>query len=1050
MASNQIAKGLKRSALTVALGLCFVGGVQAQTNTAGAVVGHAASGDTITISNPATGFSRTITVGADGNYRFSQLPTGQYTVTRNGGAPRNVTVNVGTASNIDFVTAGAEPGSLDTVTVVGSAVNPIDVSSVESTTILTAEQINKIPVSRDTTSVALLAPGTVRGDAAFGNLASFGGASVAENQYYVNGFNITNTFKNLNFGAVPFEAVAEQQVKTGGYGAEFGRSLGGVVNQITKRGSNEFHAGGNVYWAPEDLREDVKNTYYSNPLTTEFGELRQDNSQDSTWNARVNLWASGALIKDRLFAYGLVSYGRTEDDTFGSVQAATNTSSKTKSPNWLLKLDWNITDNHILEFTGFSDESEQTIGTYTNDPGLFNRTEYLGDTVIESGGDNYILKYTGYLTDTFTLSALAGHSDFSRSSYVVSPDGRRGEYNGSFTVPVPEAVPAGGCPVVVDSRPGYRTDASSVIFSPCNISGTTLEDVNSGDKRDQFRLDAEWQLGDHLLRFGYDADDYESRAGSAFEGGYRWQYLTSNGPDTEPNTGDEFDVARLQYTSQGALVKVKQHAYYIEDSWHITDNFIAYLGGRWDTFENINGQGQTYVKIDNQFGPRLGFSWDVNGDSSFKVFGNAGRYALPLTPSVAVRGASASLFTREDFRPADGASFFIIDPATGAPLNAVSRGNFRFINAETGNPKNPETIASKNLKPMYQDEYILGFQKQLTDHFSLGVRGIFRDLKAAIDDNCDYVPVMEAGGFSYDSDLEGWFNAAGEQAILPSEGFPYCRMFNPGEDAVFATDYLGNGQLREVTIPGDRLSPKAKRTYSAVEIFFDGNWDKLFLQGSYTYAKSKGNTEGGVKSDIGQDDTNVTQDFDYLELTRDTYGYLPNDRRHSLKLFGAYELTDEWTVGANLLIQSGRPINCLGVLDLDPIPNGVDTVNEDGDPIPDGIPDVNYAPHAYGSSFMRCSPSGDATTNDSVAVPRGTKGRLPWSNQLDLNVAYAPSWAKGLQFKVDVFNVMNSQKVTSVIETSEVAATGAASSTYLLPASFQAPRSVRFMVQYDF
>src|SRR5690606_37084846 len=165
MASNNFAKGLKRSALTVALGVCFVGGVNAQTNTAGAVTGRAAAGDTITVTNPATGFSRTITVTGDGGYRFSQLPTGQYQVSRNGEAPRSVTVNVGSAATVDVVTAGGDATTLDTVTVIGSgAINPIDVSSVESTTILTAEQIAKIPVPRDTTSVALLAPGTVRGD----------------------------------------------------------------------------------------------------------------------------------------------------------------------------------------------------------------------------------------------------------------------------------------------------------------------------------------------------------------------------------------------------------------------------------------------------------------------------------------------------------------------------------------------------------------------------------------------------------------------------------------------------------------------------------------------------------------------------------------------------------------------------------------------------------------------------------------------------------------------------------------------------------------------
>jgi hypothetical protein len=237
-------------------------------------------------------------------------------------------------------------------------------------------------------------------------------------------------------------------------------------------------------------------------------------------------------------------------------------------------------------------------------------------------------------------------------------------------------------------------------------------------------------------------------------------------------------------------------------------------------------------------------------------------------------------------------------------------------------------------------------------------------------------------------------------------------------------------------VPGSRLSPPAKRTYSAVEFFFDGTWDKFFLQGSYTYAKSKGNTEGGVKSDIGQQNTNTTQDFDYIELTVDTYGYLPNDRRHSLKVFGSYELSDQWSVGANLLVQSGRPVNCFGI--LYPYHGGI---------------------HPYGSSFMRCgtTPAGQSfdpvtgvPNGPSSAFPRGTKGRLPWTNNIDLNVAYKPSWAEGLQFKVDVFNVFNAQKVTSVIETAEDPTTGNPVNTYLLPTSFQAPRSVRFMAQYDF
>ena len=86
-----------------------------------------------------------------------------------------------------------------------------------------------------------------------------------------------------------------------------------------------------------------------------------------------------------------------------------------------------------------------------------------------------------------------------------------------------------------------------------------------------------------------------------------------------------------------------------------------------------------------------------------------------------------------------------------------------------------------------------------------------------------------------------------------------------------------------------------------------------------------------MKSDIGQGDTNVTQDFDYKELAVDSYGYLPNDRRHAMKVFGSYSITDEFAVGTNLLVQSGRPKNCLGV--LFPFNGGI---------------------HPYGSSFFRC------------------------------------------------------------------------------------------------
>ena len=1014
----------KRTALCLALaaGLGLAGLASAQSNAAGAIYGRAAQGDTVTIENPATGFRRELTVGADGNFRAPQTPSGSYTVTlrRADGSVRvreRVAVSVGTGTQVDF--GGGDATTLDAVTVTAGAINPVDVSSVESTTILSAQQIASIPVARDATSVALLAPGTVRGDAAFGNLASFGGSSVAENAYYVNGFNITNAFNNLAFAQIPFEAIAEQQVKTGGYGAEFGRSTGGVVNLITKRGTNDFEAGGAAYWTPSSLSGRTPDIHLNN------GDLLEDNAKDDAEQSSVALWAGGALVKDRLFAWGIAQFARNQTDAWGDVNAGRNTAARTRSPTWLLKLDWNISENHLLELTSFSDTARTTQTVYRNGEGMLDRTGVLGTVHTEQGGTSHTLKYTGYMSDNFTLSALYGYGKFSRSIYGISANGTRQEWSGDLNAPDT------GCPVIVDQRLSTLLGATPAIHG-CDFIGGTLGRPDAGDTRRQFRVDAEWQLGDHQLRFGYDADRFTSVAGGAVEGGQVWNYATID-PDGVPLNGDETDFAVNVVFKNGATVDVNQRAFYIEDSWQVTPNFLAYAGLRWDSFENRNGLGQAYVSIDNQLGPRLGFAWDVNGDASFKVFGNAGRYALPLTATVAVRGASASIFSQQLF------FYDSVDPATGAPVGATPFTPVTYLNNEFGANKDPRTIASENLQPMYQDEYILGFQQRMGEHWSLGLRAVHRKLQRAIDDNCDERAIYDwalGNGFV---DPDGDPFQAPEDSTVPKEiafvnpGFTFCHLYNPGSDGIFNIDIDGDGTLEKVTIDADTLGPKAKRTYTAAEFFFEGHWDRLFLQGSYTWARSNGNTEGGVKSDIGQADTGTTQDFDYRELMLGAYGPLPNDRRHTLKLFGNYEFNERWSVGGNLLLQSGRPINCFGVYGSDPL--------------------------HYGASYFSCSDApgsdddGDGVLdNGTDVVARGGGGRTPWQRQLDLNVAWKPAFADGrLTLKLDVFNVFDTRTVTSVVETAETNEGSPLFGTvYKVPTGFQAPRAMRFMVQYAF
>jgi hypothetical protein len=679
---------------------------------------------------------------------------------------------------------------------------------------------------------------------------------------------------------------------------------------------------------------------------------------------------------------------RNHGDAWNDVNAGINANTRTRSPTWLLKMDWNLAQDHLLELTSFSDVARTTQVVHTNDEGVLNRTGVLGTVYTEQGGTSHALKYTGYLSDSFTLSALFGRGKFSRSIYGISANGTRQEWSGDINAPDT------GCPVIVDQRNSTLLGATPSIRG-CDFIGGTLGRPDAGDTRRQFRVDVDWQLGDHQLRFGYDADRFTSVAGGAIEGGQVWNYATID-PDGVPLNDDDLDFVVNVVFKNGATVDVDQRAFYIEDRWQVTPNFLAYAGLRWDSFDNRNGNGESYASIDNQLGPRLGFAWDVKGDASLKVFGNAGRYALPLTATVAIRGASASIFSQQLF------FYDSVDPATGAPVGATPFTPITYLNNEFGAQKDPRTIASENLQPMYQDEFILGFQKQVDDHWSFGVRTVFRDLRRAIDDNCDERAIYDwaiANGF-VDPDGDPFQSPA--DSTVPKEiafinpGFTFCHLYNPGSDGVFNIDIDGNGTLEKVTIDADTLGPKAKRTYAAAEFFFEGHWDKLFLQGSYTWARSTGNTEGGIKSDIGQADTGTTQDFDYRELMLGADGPLPNDRKHTLKVFGNYELNDQWSIGGNLLVQSGRPINCFGVYsaerDLSHYGNGPLLVRPSTkDPL-SGNP-RNGVPYTPVPGYTPTPGDGGDTDNGShhhaVAAPYGRtcRGR----QNLDLNVAYKPN-----------------------------------------------------------
>lgn len=999
---------LKRTALAVVLA-SLVGTAAAQSTT-GSLYGSApaAAGATITVQS-ASGLKRTVAIDADGRYSLGSLPVGTYTVTlvRDGQIVEkreNVLLKVGGGTEVSFAAGSAT--TLDGLTVTASSMPKIDVTNTVSKSVITSEQLEILPLGRSAEAIAMLAPGVVAGSSEFSNgsrsVLSFGGASVTENAYYINGFNTTNPLSGMGGVSLPYGSIDQQETFTGGYGARYGRSTGGVINQLGKRGTNVWHYGFQTTWAPDSLAASPRDIMYPNAklpdgygYTNESlpGTLYRYRDGDAATRTTFSAYANGPLIEDTLFIHVAAETDKTEGVSTASAASsqAVRSHYDYSSPKFYAKIDWNINDDNILEYTRIQNTDRQG-GYYTAfDYGSLSEAGrtgvYPNTTKIKDDYD--IFKYTGYLSDDLTLSATYGRSQEKNLEYNVA------DTSDPYLSGVANQDPAitGGTPI---------RNSSSTYVGKADDAGSRTRGL---------RVDLEYRLGDHTLSAGIDNMYYSAHnEGQAMNGpGYAWIYGKSSNPNAALSPalgvgapgGNGYYVRKYIFSTTTSM-SVEQKAYFIQDEWQATDNLLLTLGLRNDKFTNLNSGAVPYVESGDQWAPRLGAAWDVFGDSSLKAFANLGRYYLALPNSVAIRGASASTYTNEYFTYTGIA-------ADGSPtgLTAIGPGPVS-TNNEYGQTPDPYSVAPADLTSQYQDELILGFEKTLGEKWNSGAKVTYRRLQAAIDDICDsdrIVDKLDAMGVDPDSVT-----------------IPGCLIFNPGKTNTFLLANANGSGYTEVKMGSQDWgygSTEAKRSYVAIDLFLEHPMsDKWYGRVDYTWSRNYGNTEGQVKSDLGQDDVSKTQDWDAAALMEYAGGYLANDRRHQLKAYGAYQITDEWTASATLRIQSGMPKACLGYYGD----------NED-DPI------------GYGSSYHYCFGKPSAP---------GDAGRLPWTKRLDLGVQYRPAFADGrLSFGLDIFNVLNELKPIQV-ESQAQSAVYTVSNTYNMGTFYTSPRSVRLSASYDF
>ena len=327
----------------------------------GAVVADA----NVTLSSP-TGEKKGKTNGV-GEFVFNNLQVGPdylVTVEKQGFASAKlgglvVGLNQRTTADV-ALQVGA---TAQTVEVSAGGTETVDLTSTTVGANLNENLYKSVAAGRNISSIINFAPGvTASQGAGFAN-PSINGASGLENEYIINGTDATDsgyggfgTYSPI-FGAlgngVNFDFIQEVQVKTGGFEAQYGQALGGVVNVITKSGTNNLHGSLYGYFAPQQFEATRPN---ADPLLVTKCDYRQ---HQGTYDFGADI--GGAIKKDKLFFYGGINptFARSydiADPAFANYALGTQVL-KTFTPNYTGKVNWNISNKHTLEGAVFGDPS---------------------------------------------------------------------------------------------------------------------------------------------------------------------------------------------------------------------------------------------------------------------------------------------------------------------------------------------------------------------------------------------------------------------------------------------------------------------------------------------------------------------------------------------------------------------------------------------------------------------------------------------------------------------------------------------------------------------
>jgi hypothetical protein len=940
-------------------------------------------GVVVMVKSPALQEDQIAATDDAGFYRLANLPPGIYSVSfeRDGYFPSQQG-GIALRSDVTLrVNALMVPSTQQQEDIVLTVRPTVDVGSSTASTTLSSELIKRVPVSapgakggssRTIESVAAVAP------AANNDLYGVGisGATSPENHYSVDGLSIGNPGKGVLGTQLSTEFVEEVNVVTAGYMPEFGRSSGGILNVVTKSGSNEFHGGVWSFVSPGALEAEAKR------LPSDLSRINYTNSLNYIGDIGFDL--GGPIIKDKLWFYaGMdvsnVSYdvdraihrtvGLNPDGTGGTIETTPLYSQKfgadARTYQGIAKLTYSINADNRLTLAAFGtpvrsgggasfDGTNMTPGRYGINP-LNGYPEAGGSTSYSASAHQWAstpidtnLKWNSqFLGKKLLLDVMLGwhHQVEERraadgsTALSSSPNELGYYYNVNWRRTAdPMANRVRHSITEFEQFPGMErcNEAQASCAVDDYVTGAPRDLAEQSYDRYQSSVIISYLanfLGHHLIKVGLDGEITtfqhsksnrvfaESENGMVINDEERFGYLL--GPDQV-----QF-IDPLQKNTRSMIL-----GGFLQDSWSVMDKVTVNLGIRYDNQYFYNNAGNIGLSLPNMWSPRLGVIYDPTQEGRAKLFVNYARYYqnapldfadVILVGEPQVRGGHASVLAR----PNGGCNPAILsqhrtqcqDPANlvANSQNEPRLPNKVFTGGGLSGNIDPEIKASS------QDEVSAGAEYELLPDARLGLTMASRWINYWIE---DVAPVVGLNGF----------------------------VGNPGFG--LAQDF-----------------PKAKRNYLSLTLFLAKNFSNSWLaQASYTTTRLRGNYMGLFSAEDGYLGPNGLADFDSPNVPINRDGPLPGDIRHNIKLVAAkdWRVTNTQSLGTGISMgaRSGRPTSHLGT-------------------------DRFTYP---GMSYL---------------VARGLGERLPWTFGLDVQLAYrvAVLGATTLSLTADIFNLLNLQGV---------------------------------------